>query len=413
MRRSRAASAASTRAVAMTGRGLKVHTDEGPDAVRCLLCDRTYRAVNYMHLKMRHGFDGEHPVADYKRRFGLMTAACRATRRIMRRCREDYWEDRGQHWPRERVLAELRRRARDGRPLAPSRLGVAFALAVRHRFGTWDRAMRRAGLDPEAHRLTRRWDAARIAAAIRDRRAAHQPISASAVEREDYGLYRAAFREHRNWGRALRAAGLDPREHREPPKWSLDRAREWISASRAAGRPITTRLVPPGLVRRVGRDADLTWVEFVESLGIRYPGPHSRRDWTDAKVLAEIRERRRRGLPLNRNSVAENGQSLTHQARNRFGSWDGALRAAGIVPEEVRRHRTWTRADVLAAIRSRHSAGRPMDYASANADASRLVGAAQRMFPSSWARALKAAGLDPSLARRPAAKARSRRSHPR
>jgi hypothetical protein len=60
----------------------------------------------------------------------------------------------------------------------------------------------------------------------------------------------------------------------------------------------------------------------------------------------------------------------------------------------------WTRHEVIAALRARHAAGRSLRFAKLRDEEPGLVKAAQMRFPFSLARALKAAGLDPALARR-------------
>jgi hypothetical protein len=87
------------------------------------------------------------------------------------------------------------------------------------------------------------------------------------------------------------------------------------------------------------------------------------------------------------------------QARKDFCSWDGALLAADIDPLTVRRRRDWTKRDVLDAIRARHRAGRSLRRKDVVRDDPRLVKAAARLFPSSWNRAVAAAGLASALAR--------------
>ncbi len=391
-------------------RRLPKEDEAGPEAIVCRLCGRAFRKVSFTHLRRKHGWKGEHPVERYKHQFGLPVACCRATRRILRRLREQYWTSRGRHWPRERVLAELRRREREGLSLAAKRVEISLLCAAQRRFGTWRRALHRAGVTPQPpRRRPHRWDRARLTEAIRFLDAVGEPLYATRIEKEHPDLYRAAHAVAGCWRRALLAAGLRPEAHRKPSKWSLVRAREWVRTRRAAGQAITFGAVPPGLLTRVRHDTKMGWATFVESLGLRYPGLRKRLDWTREAVVAAIRERRRKGLALNREAVSADGQGVIHQARKYFGSWDGALRAAGIAPERVRRKRTWAREDVISAIRARRAAGRPMRHADAYAEEPRLVKAAQRVFSGGWARALAAAGLDPSLARRPIAKARSAR----
>lgn len=213
-------------------------------------------------------------------------------------------------------------------------------------------------------------------------------------------MSRAAYRLAGNWTSALRAAGRDAREHREPKRWALERVAEWVRTAHAAGRDIRSSRAPAGALDRVAAQLGCTWIDFVESLGIPYPGRRKRRDWSDDAVLRAIRSRHRRGLPLNPESVVRDlGQGLGKQARMRFGSWEAAVRAAGIDPRGCGLLRRWSREIVVAAIRARSREGRSLRRADAYAEDPRLVKAAQRQFPSSWRRALEAAGLGAPTAR--------------
>jgi hypothetical protein len=252
--------------------------------------------------------------------------------------------------------------------------------------------MRRAGIDPEPHRRTHAWSQQRVVRAIKDRRARGESLYASCVLDEDGTLYRAAIRYLGNWRTALTHAGLDSAKHRVPKKWNADHAREWVRAAAQERRPITPAHVPSGLYESIRTSVPGGWAAFVESLGIEYTGKRSR-DWTDEAVIREIRRRRRGGQPLNLKAVEREGQAVIHQARVRFGSWDGALRAAGIDPGTVRLKHRWTRAEVLTVIRERHARGLSMSRQDAYRDTPRLVKAAQKVFPSSWRRAVKAARL--------------------
>ena len=370
-----------------------------PCVVECRLCHKDYRAIGYTHLRHIHGFQGDHPIEDYKRRFGLDIAMCHDSRRLLRRGKEAYWERRGQRWTRKRVLDALRNRVRRGEPVAMARLDVPLRDAIARRYGKWTTAMRRARLDPKAYRLNLRWDEADVVAAISKRHKAGEVLHGARVEEEAPDLYRAGFGLFGNWGKALAAAGFDPVAHRVPKKWNLDHAAEWVRKAAKLGRSLIGIHVPSGLYGSVQPKVPGGWPAFVESLGIPYPGQRHRADWSAAAVLAEIRRRRRSGKPLNCFTVATESQAVTHQARKYFGSWDAALRAAGVDPLSVRKHRVWSRVDVLRGVLARHAAGHPMDHKSSRRDEPRLVKAAQTEFPSSWGKALAAAGLDRRLAR--------------
>ena len=334
---------------------------------------------------------------EYKQRFELRVAACHDTCRLRRRVRIRVLRETGHHWPRARVLAELRARHRAGRSVAWSRLPVGLQLSIRRRFGSWDRAMERIGLDPPAHRLTRRWDPDSIVAAVREVAGQGTPCSAKRAQEEHNALYRAVVRWVGRWSEALRRAGLDPADHHEPSRWSLEVARRWIRTAHRAGRSVRTTRAPGGLVGHVRRETGAPWSAFVESLGVPYPGGRKRMNWSDDAVLEAILDRQRRNLAMNAGAVKGDHQALHHQARNRFGSWDHAVRAAGLEP--ICRREPRTKAGISAEIRRRRRARRPLDRAGALADARRFVRAAERLF-GSWGRALEAAGIPRGTARR-------------
>jgi hypothetical protein len=168
--------------------------------------------------------------------------------------------------------------------------------------------------------------------------------------------------------------------------------------------------VPSGAQARVRRELGLAWSTYVESLGIPYPGPKKRRGWTDETVLAEIRRRRRRGQALSAEGLVRDvGQGLIKQARQRFGSWEEALRAAGVDPRREQLRRRWTRDQILAAIRARGAAGQSLRRRDVFTVDPSLAKAAAYCFPHSWERAVRAAGLQPTSPPRPVGRARPRK----
>ncbi len=370
----------------------------GADEIVCRLCHKVFRAITIWHLWRIHDFEGEHPVQEYKRRYGLRVAVCQELSAKQRRLRTAHHEARGHHWTNARIYAELRRRARAGRPLAPTQLGNALNLAIGRLIGSYDLAMRRAGLDPLEHRQSGVWSDDRILQVIR---AASRsgPVTFSRMRREKPGSVGAASRRLGSWTKALQLAGLNPAEHRVSRRIPLAQVTRWITARRARPFALRSHLAPSSYLVVVKRETGQRWSDYVTSLGIVYPGVRKRLDWTREAVLTEIRGRRRARLPLNRGAVASESQALTHQARKRLGSWDQALRAAGIDPAGVRlSHAAWTSAEILAALRRRHREGASLRMCDVKAENPGLLRAAQDHFPSSLARALGAAGLDPRLA---------------
>jgi hypothetical protein len=387
------------------------HTDAGPDQIVCLLCGETFRAITYLHLRLIHGMEGPHPIRAYKRRFVLDYAVCDDSRDLIRKAKVARDRRQGRHWSQARITREIRSRAREAKGLARSDVPLQLSEAAVRIMGSWDAALLASGEDPGRHRKVGVWNDVRVIAEIREFAASGQASSKHAKQ-DAPSLHDAAIRGFGSWGRALRSAGLDPHEHSERDVWSVNLAEGWVRDRVQSGRPFGTRSAPSGLVHFVSRETGLRWPEYVESLGLTYPKRRYESRWTDRDVIEAIRRRRRERLALNAKAVARDvGQGLVKQARQRFGSWDAALRAAGLKPEQIRLNRTWTKQAVVAAIRERARAGRSLSRRDTIADDSRLVKAAARLFPTSWGRALVAAGFEPALARRdaPGRPARARR----
>jgi hypothetical protein len=130
--------------------------------VICELCGQRFRAINGFHLRAAHGYEGEHPVLDYKAQFGLRYAMSGDTRERMSDARDMFWSERGQHWTEESVLAEIRRRYRAGESLRCKDIPVRLVLAARRLFGSWEAAIAKAGLRYEETAGDWRWSREKV-----------------------------------------------------------------------------------------------------------------------------------------------------------------------------------------------------------------------------------------------------------
>jgi hypothetical protein len=72
------------------------------DHVTCRQCGREFRAISVLHPRNLHGYDGDDPVRDYKRRFRLQFVLCPDARRKLSRSKETFWASKGRHWTRTR-----------------------------------------------------------------------------------------------------------------------------------------------------------------------------------------------------------------------------------------------------------------------------------------------------------------------
>jgi hypothetical protein len=178
----------------------------------------------------------------------------------------------------------------------------------------------------------RRWNRKKVIERIQQLAADGVPLYASHIVQEYPFLRRVAIKLFpHSWAKALRAAGFDPEEHRMPRgNWDRQSAEDWVKKRVAEKQSILARDAPSDLRDYVRNHLGQSWTDFVEALGIPYPGVKKRLDWTKALLLSEIRRWKEEGRRLNYRAVADISQAPIHQARKFFGSWDAACAAAGV-----------------------------------------------------------------------------------
>ena len=243
-------------------------------------------------------------------------------------------------WDKPRIKAELKRLYRSGANLSYNALAKrkqSLVSAAAYHFGSYRSAIESAGIDYAAVTRRPRWTKQNIIQLIKQARRKGDDLHWSAVTRRRDELGKAAFaslqpRLFGRWDRALSAAGLDADD--------VSRYRRW----------------------------DRNTVAF------------------------ELRSRAMDDEPLNSGAIQQDDSGLHAAAVRHFGSYDAALRAARVDPDDVRQRRTWTKQQVVRALKSARRAGKHLsDSAIRRADPA-LYGAAVRLF-GTFTGARKAAGV--------------------
>jgi hypothetical protein len=117
-----------------------------------------------------------------------------------------------------------------------------------------------------------------------------------------------------------------------------------------------------------------TWKAACRAAGLPRSRWNAWPEWTRARVLREIRERRDVHWSAVPADLYAAGQRL-------FGRWSAALARAGVARSRWTRRPRWTREAVLRALRRRSRDGRPLASPSVRADDPRLYKAVYRLFP--------------------------------
>jgi hypothetical protein len=302
------------------------------DSVTCQECGEDFGAITARHLYNIHGYTGNHPINDYKSKFGVRHTLCADARKRIAVAKTQFWTKRGQHWTRATLLVEIQRLWRSGHHLRRRRVPVRVYEAGRRLFGTWQHAVERAGLNYESSSGVRHWTRTKVIERIQQLAANGEPLHANHIKTHYYFLYRAAIKRFpQSWAKALRAAGFDPEElKKRRGRWNKTKAEAWVRTRHAKKKRILAKDAPRDLLNFVYDRLETTWPDLLESLGIAYPGIKKRRDWTKSKLLKEMRSWKAQGHRMNYRAVKNDYQALIQQARKFYGSWDRARAAARV-----------------------------------------------------------------------------------
>lgn len=237
--------------------------------------------------------------------------------------------------------------------------------------------------------------------AIKRRCRARAPLNYSAVRRSDSRLLARACRQFGSWNAALRAAGLDPEQIRRCPCWSKKRICEELRQLHAKRLFPDVRSLSekyPRLFWACCRQFG-GGLAALKAAGIDYErllDEHPRR-WTKGRIVAEIRRRDQQGQTLFLAAILRQEPRLKrfcHAALYQFGTWSQALRAAGLRADTVRgRERKWPRARVIAEIRRRHVERKLLNTELMLRENLTLHAAGRRHF-GTWKKAVEQAGIN-------------------
>lgn len=186
-----------------------------------------------------------------------------------------------------------------------------------------------------------RWTRKTIIAEIKRLHNAGEELYYSKAEDNHLNLVRAAGWHFGTWRRAVEAAGVDYESLSRYQRWDrkkiVERIRELHSEGQSLHwRAVSTQVDPPLAAAALRPNGFHSWRDAISAAGFHIEDVARYKEWDHDKVLKAIRARKRKGLSLYSKSLQIEDQSLFCAARRRFGSWDGALEAAGFKAEKIR-----------------------------------------------------------------------------
>jgi len=238
-------------------------------------------------------------------------------------------------WSRPDTIATLRRRASRG-PVLFNNLEASLRRSILFHWGGMTKARTAIGL-PRLTPPRQKWSRDRVLAEIRTLDRAGQHLSANALLRAGRNdLVVAAAKYAGSWTRARELAGIRFKRHRPRATNAWDAATVVASIRDRHERelPLAVTKAPRALVNAANRIFG-AWRDAIEAAGIDYETVLLARTYSDEQVLAWLRQLARRCSRMTLWDLDKYGEHAV-VCRRRWGSYEAAARAAGIEDWPIR-----------------------------------------------------------------------------
>lgn len=192
----------------------------------------------------------------------------------------------------------------------------------------------------------------RVVDQIKERVSKELPVNAQAVQQENPSLYAAARRYIGTWDCALKEAGLDPKEHKRKRNnvlphgyWTADKIhmhfQDFLGKTTDLS-PNNAQKVDPKLYAIVVNKFG-SWEKYLTARGYNYKEIRKTNRWSKEKIIKKIQEAKVSFADLSDSTVNFYESGLYSAACNYFESWGNAIEAAGLKYDDIGRYRRWTK----------------------------------------------------------------------
>ena len=315
-------------------------------------------------------------------------------------------------WSKKTVIEAILRRREQKLPLNMAALRIPELRSLRHGaehvFGSWEAAIKAAGLDYASIRLNEGWNKKRVLKTIRSLRSIGVWLKGYYIQQNHPHLYSAARRIFSTWPIAVLVEQTLDRADGTPGRRKVmtrEVVIEMIKARHRQDLPLNSGAVHSTAVYSAALRAFGGWREAIAAAGLEYKDMRLGRGqkWTRETVIETLKQMYANKEPLNSGAMGSTG--IYRTAYVLFGGWKQAILAAGLDYESIRRQQwsraktLWTKERVLREIRelaAKFVQLRPGSYytrGSLRAHHDNLYGAGKRLF-GTWEKAVIAAGID-------------------
>ncbi len=242
------------------------------------------------------------------------------------------------------------------------------------------------------------WNKPDIIKSLRKLHRAGKDLSYNALALKQQSLVSAAAYHFGSYRNAIEAAGIDYAEVVRRPRWTKQAIIKLIKQGKRDNEDlhwsaVTQRRDELGKAAFASLQLRLfgSWDRALHAAGLDADEVSRYRKWTADTIVFELRSRSKEHQPLNSGAMQREDPGLHAAAVRHFTTYDEALRAARLNPDDVRVRRRWTKDDVIRSLRAARKDGQLTDSMIRKRQPA-LYGAAIRLFGSFLA-ARNAAGI--------------------
>ena len=244
------------------------------------------------------------------------------------------------------------------------------------------------------------WTKQQILSKLRQLHRKGEDLSYNAVSRSMQPVVSAAAYHFGSYRKAIEAAGIDYADITRRPRWTKDNIAQVIRDGAERGddlhwAAVTRRRDELGKAAFAALQPRLfgSWEKALIAAGLKPEQVARYRRWTEKGIVTALKKMHRQNEPCNSGAVQDRDPGLHAAALRQFHEYDNALRAAGIDPNQVRKRREWTRDMVIQEIKDHRRKGLSLSGTEVRIHNLSLYGAGVRLF-GTFAKARQAAGIE-------------------
>lgn len=243
------------------------------------------------------------------------------------------------------------------------------------------------------------WNKDSIYQKLRQFHRAGKDLSYNAMCRSHQSLVSAAAYHFGSYRRAVERAGINYAEVIRRPRWTRQLIVQLIKQAHRRGddlnwSAVTNRRDELGRAAFAALQPRLfgSWDAALAAAGLKADQISRYRTWNAKTIVARLRALARARRPLNSGAIQRGDPGLHAAAIRHFKTYDAALKTAGIDPLSVRQRRSWSKSQVIQALKAARRDGRNLSGSAMRGEMPALYGAAIRLF-GTFTQARQAAGI--------------------